>query len=131
MTIDHAAHPRRLAGDVDIVDAACGTTRQQCFAVARKRSRSRQHDPCSRHQCIDCDGVVGVRNDRTGLRMQHGTHLSELVCIASGNRPTQLRVGVIIQILGGLAPGKPGGAEYDDVVRRRIGHEAPPRATAA
>ena len=113
------SHPRRLAGDVDVVRAETHAGVHHRRAIERKRARGAEHDarPCD--DGVDggliltwCDDQIVVAQASAG----GVTRGFERVTTRAGNRPAEAGRRMRREVGHRLPPGEAAGAVEEDVV---------------
>ena len=121
--IDQPPHPRRLAGDVDIVRAVRDAGVDQRVAVQRERPRGAQHDARVGGERAERVGVARVGHDDARVRRARAAglaHALEALGRAARERPSQPARRVRGEVLDGLPADEAGRAVEHDVVRARV-----------
>ena len=123
MRVDHLPHPDWLAAEVEIVDASCDAGRNQFGAIALIRTNGRDHRFRLADHGPQRDGITRVSDDQRNVRRRADriAHRGKLVLAASGHRPFQIVVALVMRgkIFGDEPAGETGCAIDNDVELRR------------
>jgi hypothetical protein len=112
----------RFAGEVDVIGAGRSARGDQWLAVLDVGPDSRDHHPRGGHDHAQRRGVgdIGVQQRQLGAgRVPVGEPSAQgrqLLAVAAGERPAEVRGGMAGQVLGSQRTSETGGTKQDDVI---------------